>query len=1016
MTPIARFLTALFLVTAYLCAPTSLFSQTKKPKPVKQLPPAATKVQPSAESEQKTFGLEVERYITNIAVEKDGTSVQTLEVLKRARSEGAVALLTKLERVFNRDLEEVEVSDAYILKADGRKLVLPASAIQIRLTPQSEAAPAFSSLMQVEIGFKGLAIGDASHYRLRLKTKRTHFAGHFDHMELLPGIFEWKSAEVNLSVPVDYPVYIQAVGLDGGRLADEAGRARWQWTKKDHKAIKLEPIMDNVISASPRVMMTSFKNFEALGDAYWKEASTRAIVTPEIRAKAEEISRGLTGEEQQAAAIYQWVNKNIRYLAVVIDRNGWIPHDAGEILANRYGDCKDYTTILHAMLKARGIESHPVIIRADTDNWFPEVATPAFFNHAILYIPSLKLFADATAPNTRLGLLPQPIVGKKAFLAGEKTAVIETPADQPDESQILSHIALDLKENGDVTARSVNRYVGRSELLMRPLFTGLTPGPSMLIRTVLAYMGQTGQGKILKIGDPYKVADPLEVEMEVELPGYTTLTPSGSFRIPLALNLNNILAMADYVKPESRQSPLALGALRIRETFVVTFPEGVELSKDSTSDTGLTNATGSYKHAFKVTGRSVEMTREIVVQKDLIAPDEYAKVRELLLKATESFQREIRYSAPSKFLADASRSVAKRPRPAANPLAGIFVEEIARFKGISAVEARRLESQLQKDPSNADAHVKLANFYSNPSARDTKARSSARTKHRLWLIENRPEIGDDEIVGFSFSSYKADSPDYAQLKTAWLKQIEANKANSRIRLNAFTFLRKNDGALAGTIIEEGIRLDPANFVLPLAAYKVYETWPEGVATETPEQRIARKKHAFKFGESALTLLKLERSDDRDTERRQLLHILAKGAFELKDYDKAKALATELVLDFGQDSTAWGYDNAAHIGNIILGRVELQRKNTAKAKEHLLIAIRAPLRKADSWLEDIDTILAKELFEAGEKEAVIEYFRLCEGLSNLTTEKKLFEDQSKALKLWQFQIRQGKTPTFDFYKL
>jgi hypothetical protein len=127
------------------------------------------------------------------------------------------------------------------------------------------------------------------------------------------------------------------------------------------------------------------------------------------------------------------------------------------------------------------------------------------------------------------------------------------------------------------------------------------------------------------------------------------------------------------------------------------------------------------------------------------------------------------------------------------------------------------------------------------------------------------------------------------------------------------------------------------------------------------------------------------------------------------------LATELILDFGQDADDVNYDSAAHIGNIVLGQVALRENNVQKAAEHLLIAIRAPLRKPTSWLPEIDTTLARELHSAGQKDAVLEYLKLCEGLWNLKNEKELFEYQSRALKKWQEQIRQGQTPSFDFMK-
>lgn len=987
-------------------------TRSKAPAKVVRLQPP-----PPAAAPPKTVGLAIERYVNNIDVAADGTSVQTWSVLQRFQSEMTIPRFKKVERVFNRDLAEIEVFDTFILKRDGRKIVVPPAAVQTKRTPQTEAAPSFSSLMMVEINFDGIEVGDAAQYSMRLRTKKTHFEKYFDSVDYLTAIYDWKYAEINLSAPIDYPIYTEAIDLDGGRLPDSNGRAHWQWKKTDHKALELETLMLDFIDSSPRVIMTSFKNFEELGAAYWKEASKKSTVTPEIKALADEITKDLTTPEKQANAIYLWVNKNIRYLSIIADRSGWIPHSASEILASRYGDCKDYTTILLALLKAKDIESYPVIIRSDFGEWFPKVAAPSYFNHAILYIPDLDLFADATAPNSRLGLITQLIVGKRAFLAGSKTGVIQTPADRPEDNQITSSVNIDLSPTGNVKARSTNAYVGRAELLFRPMLSDVSSSDSTFVTLILAFYGMNGKGKILKISDPFRVGEPFEVELEVELDDYTALTPNGSFRIPIGINLNSLASLADLVKEETRNTTLMLGALRLKESYRIKFPDGV--TPQVPSNTSLSSSIGSFRSEFKLVDGQIEVVREVVISKDIISKAEYPTVREIFTKAADAFATEIKYTANRDLIQLKADQVAKqRPKTPVDPLDAVydlFRADSAGAQAVSAREAKRLEAKLVADPADADARIKLVAFYSMMDVKDTAARKAARIRHRLWLIENRPDVSDNKILMFRLADLKREDAGYAILKNAWLKQIDANNTNSTIRINAFTFIKDHERDVAEGILREGQKHDPDNYELPLLLAQMYETAPDGAAAETDAQRSQRLKMLVDSGRVALVALKKERSDERDRARQDLLQTLADAAYEIGADDEAKTLATELILDFGQRHDDYGYDDATHIGNIILGRVALRQKDVAKAKEHLLIAIRAPLRTADSWLGEIDMRLAKELLAAGEKETVIEYLRLCEGLSNLTTEKKLFENQSKALKLWQQQIKQGKTPTFDFYK-
>ena len=97
-----------------------------------------------------------------------------------------------------------------------------------------------------------------------------------------------------------------------------------------------------------------------------------------------------------------------------------MPHDADKILANRMGDCKDHTTLLKALLAAKGIASIPVLINAGLAYTLPPAPAADIFNHLILYIPALNLYADSTSHYTSFrhvaaGRLDKPVVHVEDF-------------------------------------------------------------------------------------------------------------------------------------------------------------------------------------------------------------------------------------------------------------------------------------------------------------------------------------------------------------------------------------------------------------------------------------------------------------------------------------------------------------------------------------------------------------------------------------------------------------------------
>jgi transglutaminase-like putative cysteine protease len=60
----------------------------------------------------------------------------------------------------------------------------------------------------------------------------------------------------------------------------------------------------------------------------------------------------------KVSRITEAIQKNIRYFVVMRGIGGWQANHAADIFRNRYGDCKDKTTLLIAMLRVAGINAY----------------------------------------------------------------------------------------------------------------------------------------------------------------------------------------------------------------------------------------------------------------------------------------------------------------------------------------------------------------------------------------------------------------------------------------------------------------------------------------------------------------------------------------------------------------------------------------------------------------------------------------------------------------------------------
>ena len=1011
----------LLLSSILLCLfAVSTYAQKKRPIKRKPAAPIFTvkgdktgpPAPPPVKKEPTNVGTTFDKYVSSYDLNADGTATETREQQRRCTNEVCLESLGQYKLTYNENLQKVRALDAYVLKADGTKIKVPPAGFVDQPTDQAEAAPGFSSLRELVVKFDGpLKVGDAVYNKIEIVTIKPSFDGKQDGLELFPVLFEWKSIEINISAPVSYPIFFDQGTFEGGKVGEENGRAKWQFRKQNISSIDVEPVMQSVIEISPHFAFTAFRSMDELGSIFWNGINSKAVVTPEIQSLADEITKDASSPSEKASAIYGWVNKNIRYLSIILDRGGWIPHSSTEIIKNGYGDCKDYTTIIHTLLKAKGIDSIPVLIRADMGSWFPSVATAEYFNHVILYIPSLNLFADATTPNTRLGLIPQQLVGKRGVLSGERTGVIDLPKDEPADNQMVSVVNVDFAENGNLKARTRNVYIGRSEMVFRPMFaSSVVRNSDELVKMILAYHGLQGYGKIISVSNPHDVGEQFGVELEANIDNYTTFLPAGKLDLPAGLNMMSLTSLGMFTTTESRKSYIIIGASKFSEKVTINLPATVRATS-APVPVNFTNSVGSFKIVPNLVDGVVTFTRELIFFKDTVEPKDYPSLKELVNKMLETYSVEIGYTADPSLLRAKSKELRAAPvkRRAPASFAEILKSDIKTDPtGLKPLEVSALEKKLVANENDIETRIRLIRHYADESSKKP-ALQALHVRHRIWLIKNRPLLDDDAVYGWSFHTLTDSSRE--QLKAAWLEEVEAAKLSPTIRLNAASSLQSHYPEIAAKLFDEGAKLDPSNYIFPLRLTEVEISRMEHETAA--EKKLVIGKAVVEHGRTALALIKKERSSERDSDRKKLLLMLCPVAVDVDDLDAASAFARELILDFGQSSDDYSYDEAVHNGNITLGEVELKLKRIEKASQYLLIAIRAPLRSKDSSLFELDMRLARELFEKGEKNAVLEYLTLCLQLTSRKDAEEYYDEEKIALTLWKDQIGKGIKPSFDF---
>ncbi|PKP16160.1 MAG: transglutaminase, partial [Bacteroidetes bacterium HGW-Bacteroidetes-23] len=180
------------------------------------------------------------------------------------------------------------------------------------------------------------------------------------------------------------------------------------------------PIITSYTSGKSEVMLS--ENVSNLYSWYYSLIKNTNLQSPreELVKIVDSITSGKTSEVEKVRAIYYWAQNQIKYIAFEYALGGFVPRDANLVYEKKYGDCKDNSSIMSAMLNIAGIRGNITWIGTRSIPYsYEDMPTPIADNHMILtYTNDEKTYyLDATSRYHPLELPTSFIQGKEALIA-----------------------------------------------------------------------------------------------------------------------------------------------------------------------------------------------------------------------------------------------------------------------------------------------------------------------------------------------------------------------------------------------------------------------------------------------------------------------------------------------------------------------------------------------------------------------------------------------------------------------
>jgi tetratricopeptide (TPR) repeat protein len=566
-----------------------------------------------------------DKILTKVVFADDGTYVFDTIAAAKIQAQSAVQSMSVLKFPYASANGTMAVDYVRVRKPDGTLIDTPLDTIQDMPSEISQQAPFYSDLREKQVAVRGLESGDLIEYGYHGQIQKPLAPGEFWYSYNFTKDSIVLDEELQISVPKDRQVTLGS-GAASPTTQVIAGQRIYMWSTRhlEQNADDAATQARRALDAPPAdVQLTSFKSWNDVGSWYKQLAAPRAVPTPEIRAQAEALTKGLSTDEEKINAIYDYVSLNFRYVGIAFGIGRYQPHAAADVLGNAYGDCKDKETLLASLLAAVGLKAFPALINS-THKIDPSVPSPGQFDHVIAAVPQGDgyLWLDTTTEVAPPGYLLANLRDKDALVISDTgpAQLVKTPPNPPVKTLESFQADGTLSSEGTLQAKMKLSTQGDGEILLRLAFRN-TPEAQWpdLLHALSLRMGFGGTVKNVVLSPTNSTNPELQVSYDYTREDYSDWSEKEiSPPIPLFF-----LPDPDVAKKASQPIPLGppglldyVARITLPAGFTPTLPAPIDLVEDF----------AEYHATYAFASGVLQTERQLIVKEDKIplsAADKY---------------------------------------------------------------------------------------------------------------------------------------------------------------------------------------------------------------------------------------------------------------------------------------------------------------------------------------------------------------------------------------------------------
>ncbi|HEX6764659.1 MAG TPA: DUF3857 domain-containing protein, partial [Polyangiaceae bacterium] len=555
------------------------FLEPKEPRPDEAYAWAPERFLPLRHAPAQGENRRTLRDLTVSTVFDNGLSSQYRQLVFQPLTDSAAAAARQYGFVYEADQQVVQLRGAKVYRGNGRI----DEAVEWGEGPVDDPSIAmYTSGRAFYVQFPRLEAGDVVELRYRVDdvTPRNEFNDYFGDITYLEGNDPSANVEYVLATPKSRTIYFDSTvpGLEQTTTETQSQRIHRFFAKKI-PGLDPEPAMPPGSEVLGFVHASTYKSWDDLGRWYWGLVKDQFDLDDETRALAHKITKDKKTELDKVKAVYDWVTRNTRYVALEFGIYGYKPRRCVQTVTRGWGDCKDKATVLVTLLNELGIPTTFVVVRTQMKGGLKtKIASFAPFDHAIAYVPSLDLYLDGTAEHTGIYELPRMDIGALVMHVDKgRTKITTIPAPAPDRNFVERNVRARLQKNGEAKLSLDYRTAGYTAAEWRRQYQAESARRERMNHDlggelpgfVIAPGAQGIQTSNLDDNE-----EPVHVHVEGTAPGFARREGG---QLSMAVT-NSFRLTSTYASLSQRKQDVMISAFsELRDSFVVELPPGVKV-------------------------------------------------------------------------------------------------------------------------------------------------------------------------------------------------------------------------------------------------------------------------------------------------------------------------------------------------------------------------------------------------------------------------------------------------------